>query len=303
MEETPRPPRSSTSKSQRRRSPTPFQRLADEQVRRLLILLRQEVRRNGGSLRELELSLGWRRGYLSQLLRGAIQLKAHHFFSLAKILDFDAGMLLARLCSDGEDEEDDAPEARSGAGEHRPARVTRTVVSELVREHLREKLQPARAEDGGKELPTNSGQPTGSEIDASREQALRLLAHLRQTIFDSDLTLRDLAKILGWGRGSVYATLSETAQVTLRCLFEVLAGLDEDPGRFFRRFFSPDSHNETLNGELVGAVAAGVVGGRADVGSAPFDEVSLLRVALRSLLAPLVAELVEEYLAGRLEEE
>ncbi len=305
MEEAPSPSRFPAGQAETSHSLTPFQRLANEQVHRLLILLRREVRRDGSSLGELEFALGWRRGYLSQLLRGAIYLKAHHFFSLAKALDFDAGELLATLCADGEDEEDEVGDPAAGGPplEARAVLNIQRLVAELVEDHLGRSAIPADGEGRNRLPQPNYSYPVGQEEGSPKELAERLLAHLRQTIFDREVTLRDLAKILDWGKGTVYATLSERAQVTMRCLFEVLAGLDVDPGRFFRDFFGPLPNGRGRDEAQADPSSSGASEGEAESKSSPFDETTLLRLALRSLLRPMVVELVEEHLASRLDDE
>ncbi|MGH9362611.1 MAG: helix-turn-helix domain-containing protein [Thermoanaerobaculia bacterium] len=75
-------------------NPTPVVELAVERIRRAL---RRRIRDEGKSLREVEDRLGVGRDYLSQLLRGSMDLKAKHLFALFEVLEMEPGEFFLAL--------------------------------------------------------------------------------------------------------------------------------------------------------------------------------------------------------------
>ncbi|MGH9362316.1 MAG: helix-turn-helix domain-containing protein [Thermoanaerobaculia bacterium] len=64
---------------------------AEQELTRLRRALRERIRDAGLSLREVETRLGMGTDYLSQLLRGSMDLKAKHLFAVLELLEVDAG--------------------------------------------------------------------------------------------------------------------------------------------------------------------------------------------------------------------
>jgi transcriptional regulator with XRE-family HTH domain len=75
-------------------NPTPK---VEEEVARLRRALRNRIRDAGVSLRTMEDRLGMGRDYLSQLLRGSMDLKAKHIFAVLAELSTDPGEFLLEL--------------------------------------------------------------------------------------------------------------------------------------------------------------------------------------------------------------
>jgi transcriptional regulator with XRE-family HTH domain len=72
-------------------------RPVEEQVERLRRALRHRIRDAGVSMREMEDRLGMGRDYLSQLLRGSMDLKAKHVLGVLAELGADPGEFFAEL--------------------------------------------------------------------------------------------------------------------------------------------------------------------------------------------------------------
>lgn len=66
----------------------------DEAVERLRRALGRRIRDEGKSLRAVEDRLGVSRDYLSQLLRGSMDLKAKHLFAILEALEAEPGEFL-----------------------------------------------------------------------------------------------------------------------------------------------------------------------------------------------------------------
>lgn len=70
---------------------------AERELERLCRALREGLRDAGLSLREAETRLGMGTDYLSQLLRGTMDIKAKHLFALLDLLQADAGTFFREL--------------------------------------------------------------------------------------------------------------------------------------------------------------------------------------------------------------
>lgn len=69
-----------------------FQRIAEE--------LRRQIAAAGLSQRALAAKLGWGRGYVSQLLTGAVDLKVKHVLEILELLQVPPGEFFARLAEE-----------------------------------------------------------------------------------------------------------------------------------------------------------------------------------------------------------
>ncbi|MGH9362610.1 MAG: helix-turn-helix domain-containing protein [Thermoanaerobaculia bacterium] len=70
---------------------------AEQQLARLRRELRERIRDAGKSLREVETQLGMGTDYLSQLLRGSMDIKAKHVLALLELLEVDPGEFFLAL--------------------------------------------------------------------------------------------------------------------------------------------------------------------------------------------------------------
>ncbi|MGH9361918.1 MAG: helix-turn-helix domain-containing protein [Thermoanaerobaculia bacterium] len=70
---------------------------AEQELTRLRRALRERIRDAGLSLREVETRLGMGTDYLSQLLRGSMDLKAKHLFAVLELLQVDPGEFFLEL--------------------------------------------------------------------------------------------------------------------------------------------------------------------------------------------------------------
>lgn len=70
---------------------------SQHELERLRRALREGLRDAGISLREAETQLGMGTDYLSQLLRGSMEIKAKHVFALLELLGVDAGTFFLGL--------------------------------------------------------------------------------------------------------------------------------------------------------------------------------------------------------------
>lgn len=120
--------------------------MSQEEVKRLLELLDEAIRRSGRSRREIERTLGLGQGYLGSLFSGRIALKVWHVFVLGRELGLepltlfydaappkDPASLLERL---------EAGYRRAGSPPIPPAppSMSREEIEELIKKTLREEL-------------------------------------------------------------------------------------------------------------------------------------------------------------------
>jgi hypothetical protein len=121
-----------------------------DEVQRLLVLLEEAIHRSRRSRREIERKLGLGQGYLGSLLRGRIELKVWHVYTLARELGLEPLALFLQASPPRDPawileqlgvERTDPPPAHGSEGPP----LTREEVESLVRRTLREELELLRA--------------------------------------------------------------------------------------------------------------------------------------------------------------
>lgn len=145
--------------------------MGGEESKRLCALLDEAIHRSRRSRRGIERKLGWSQGYLGSLLRGRIELKVAHVFTLARELGIEPLSLFLEVSPPRDpqwildqlgagapaapgDQGGDAPEPAPSGGPP----MSREEIEELVRRTLREELARIGATPGeeppeGEEMP------------------------------------------------------------------------------------------------------------------------------------------------------
>jgi len=183
------------------------------EVARLARLLQRKIVGAGSSQAEVERQLAWRSGYLSQILRGAIDLKVDQFFAIVRVIGVSPWAFFAELYG-----RRDLPPHPS-IGERRTDAELRAFVEDVVRDLTQ-----------GQDLPVATSRQTLSE---GRSPVPRVAELLRRTIAGSGHSQKAAEKALGWGAGYISQILAGKVRLKFKHLFAILGAIGVAPGDFF----------------------------------------------------------------------